>query len=44
MNIPDITQLKKEISASDAKAEDIDWMTRQLLSELQELERNWLIS
>jgi hypothetical protein len=33
-----LTQLNIEISASDATAEDIDWMTRQLLSELRELD------
>jgi hypothetical protein len=31
-------QLNIEISATDATAEDIDWMTRQLLSELRELD------
>jgi hypothetical protein len=36
MNNPDFTQLYIEISASDATAEDIDLMTRQLLSELRE--------
>jgi hypothetical protein len=38
MNNPDFTQLNIEISASDATQEDIDWMTRQLLSELRELD------
>ncbi|HEX9384804.1 MAG TPA: hypothetical protein VF918_00665 [Anaerolineales bacterium] len=38
MNNPDFTQLHIEISASDATEEDIDWMTRQLLSELRELD------
>ena len=38
MNNPDFTQLNIEISASDATAEDIDWMTPQLLSELRELD------
>jgi hypothetical protein len=38
MNDPDFTQLNLEISASDATEEDIDWMTRQLLSELKELD------
>lgn len=38
MNNPDLTQLNLEISASDATEEDIDWMTRQLLSELKELD------
>ena len=38
MNNPDFTQLNLEISASDATAEDIDWMTPQLLSELRELD------
>lgn len=33
-----LTQLNIEISSSDATAEDIDWMTRQLLSELRELD------
>lgn len=35
---PDLAQLNIEISASDATAEDIDRMTRQLLSELRELD------
>jgi len=38
MNNPDFTQLNIEVSASDATVEDIDWMTRQLLSELRELD------
>jgi hypothetical protein len=38
MNNPYLTQLNLEISASDATEEDIDWMTRQLLSELKELD------
>lgn len=38
MNKPDFTQLNIEISASDVTEEDIDWMTRQLLSELRELD------
>jgi hypothetical protein len=33
---PDLTQLNIEITASDATEEDIDLMTRQLLSELRE--------
>jgi hypothetical protein len=33
-----LTHLKLNISASDATEEDIDWMTRQLLSELRELD------
>jgi hypothetical protein len=33
---PELTQLNIEISASDATEEDIDLMTRQLLSELRE--------
>jgi hypothetical protein len=36
MDSPDLTQLNIEISASDATDEDIDRMTRQLLSELRE--------
>ena len=36
MDNPDLTQLNIEISASDATEEDIDRMTRQLLSELRE--------
>ena len=36
MDNPDLTQLNIEISASDATEEDIDQMTRQLLSELRE--------
>ena len=38
MDNPELTQLNIEISASDATEEDIDWMTRQLLSELRELD------
>jgi hypothetical protein len=36
MDNPDLTQLNIEISASDATEEDIDQMTRQLLSELRD--------
>ena len=36
MDNPDLTQLSIEISASDATEEDIDQMTRQLLSELRD--------
>jgi hypothetical protein len=36
MDSPYLTQLNIEISASDATEEDIDRMTRQLLSELRE--------
>jgi hypothetical protein len=36
MDDPDLTQLNIEISASNATEEDIDRMTRQLLSELRE--------
>ena len=38
MDNPELTQLNIEISASDATEADIDWMTRQLLSELRELD------
>ena len=38
MNNPDFTQLNIEIRADDATEEDIDRMTRQLLSELRELD------
>jgi len=38
MDSPDLTQLNIEISASDATEEDIDRMTRQLLSELREMD------
>lgn len=38
MDEPDLTQLNIEISASDATEEDIDRMTRQLLSELRDME------
>lgn len=37
MDNPTLTQLKIEVSATDATEEDIDRMTRQLLSELREL-------
>jgi len=36
MAAPDLTELRLEISAQDATAEDIDQMTRQFLSELRE--------
>jgi hypothetical protein len=36
MDSPYLTQLHLEISASDAKEDDIDRMTRQLLSELRQ--------
>ncbi len=36
MDNPDLTQVTIEISAADATEEDIDQMTRQLLSELRE--------
>src|SRR5215216_528541 len=36
MDDPDLTELNIEISASDATEDDIDRMTRQLLSELRE--------
>jgi hypothetical protein len=38
MNDPIFTQLKIEIAANDATEEDIDQMTRRLLSELRGLE------
>lgn len=38
MTNSDFAQLNIEISASDATAEDVDWMTRQLLSELRDLD------
>jgi hypothetical protein len=38
MSDPDLAQLNIEISASDVTEEDVDWMTRQLLSELRELD------
>ena len=36
MHNPDLTQVNIEIVASDATEEDVDRMTRQLLSELRE--------
>jgi hypothetical protein len=36
MDNPELTQLNIEISANDATEEEIDLMTRQLLSELRE--------
>ncbi len=36
MDNPDLTQVTIEISAADATEEDVDMMTRQLLSELRE--------
>jgi hypothetical protein len=38
MNNSELTQLNIEISASDAAIEEIDRMTRQLLTELRELD------
>jgi hypothetical protein len=38
MNNSDLTQLNLEISALDTTPDDIDRMTRQLLSELRELD------
>jgi len=38
MSDPDLAQLNIEISASDVTEEDVDWMTRQLLSELRDLD------
>jgi len=38
MDNQDLTQLNIEISASDATDEELDRMTRQLLSELRELD------
>ena len=38
MDRPYREQFNIEVSASDATEEDIDWMTRQLLSELRELD------
>ncbi len=37
MDNSELTQLQIEVSASDATEEDVDRMTRQLLSELREL-------
>ena len=38
MNQPDKAEFNIEVSATDTTDEDIDWMTRQLLSELRELD------
>jgi hypothetical protein len=38
MDTPELSELKLEISASDATEEDIDRMTRELLSELREMD------
>ena len=38
MTDSNLHQLNIEVSASDATEEDIDWMTRQLLFELRELD------
>ena len=38
MNETDQVEFNIEVSAPDTSAEDIDWMTRQLLSELRELD------
>jgi len=38
MNNSELTQLHLQVSANDATEEDIDQMTRQLLSELREID------
>jgi len=38
MSDPALIKLNLEVSASDAPEEEIDWMTRQLLSELRQLD------
>ena len=38
MSDPELTKLSIEVSAPDVSEEEIDWMTRQLLSELRELD------
>jgi hypothetical protein len=38
MNETDQVEFNIEVSAPDTSTEDIDWMTRQLLSELRELD------
>lgn len=38
MSDPELTKLSIEVSAPDVPEEEIDWMTRQLLSELRELD------
>ena len=38
MDETDEVEFNIEVSAHDTSAEDIDWMTRQLLSELRELD------
>lgn len=38
MTEPDQVEFNIEVSAQDTSAEDIDWMTRQLLSDLRELD------
>ncbi len=41
MGVPELSELNIEISANDATEEDIDRMTRQLLSELREMDVEW---
>ena len=38
MDIPELSELSIQVSADDATEEDIDQMTRQLLSELREMD------
>ena len=42
MGAPELTELNLEVSADDATAEDIDWMTRDLLSMLREMDVEWV--
>ncbi len=41
MGTSELSQLNLEISANDATEEDIDRMTRELLSELREMDVEW---
>jgi hypothetical protein len=41
MGIPELSELNIEVSANDTTEEDIDRMTRQLLSELREMDVEW---
>jgi hypothetical protein len=38
MSDPELTKLNIQVSAEDMSEEEIDWMTRQLLSELKQLD------
>ena len=42
MGTPDVSELILEVSANDATEEDVDRMTRELLTELRETDVEWV--